>query len=140
MRWRVPLMAEFMFKVCPVCGIEYAAPQTFFAGRDDGRSGENKNWFCPNGHSLVFSDSEINRLRRERDRLQQQIAAKDDEIAAERRRRVSAEKKTKRVQKRAHAGVCPCCNRTFQDVVRHMQTKHPDVALLAPRDAPKVTA
>lgn len=25
------------------------------------------------------------------------------------------------------AGVCPCCNRTFSQLSRHMQSKHPDV-------------
>jgi hypothetical protein len=23
-------------------------------------------------------------------------------------------------------GVCPCCNRTFQNLARHMAGKHPD--------------
>lgn len=30
-----------------------------------------------------------------------------------------------RLRKRASAGVCPCCNRTFSQLARHMQTKHP---------------
>jgi dsDNA-binding SOS-regulon protein len=27
---------------------------------------------------------------------------------------------------RVHNGVCPCCNRTFQNLLRHMETKHPE--------------
>lgn len=27
---------------------------------------------------------------------------------------------------RAQGGACPCCNRTFADMARHMKTKHPD--------------
>jgi hypothetical protein len=42
--------------------------------------------------------------------------------------RLKAERKTKRIEKRIHAGVCPCCNRTFQNLARHMNTKHPDEA------------
>ena len=31
-----------------------------------------------------------------------------------------------RLKKRAIAGVCPCCNRTFQQLAAHMAHKHPD--------------
>ncbi len=33
-----------------------------------------------------------------------------------------------KVKKRAANGVCPCCNRTFSDLARHMKAKHPDFA------------
>jgi DNA repair exonuclease SbcCD ATPase subunit len=35
---------------------------------------------------------------------------------------------TTRIKNRASNGVCPCCNRTFQNLARHMHTKHPDFA------------
>ncbi len=79
----------------------------------------------------------MTKLRRERDRLKQQMAQKDDEIREVERQRLAAERKAKRIQRRAHAGLCPCCNRTFQDVVRHMKAKHPDIALLPPAVDPK---
>lgn len=31
-----------------------------------------------------------------------------------------------RLKNRAAHGVCPCCNRTFQQLARHMSAKHPD--------------
>lgn len=31
-----------------------------------------------------------------------------------------------RTKNRIAKGVCPCCSRTFLDLQRHMQTKHPD--------------
>lgn len=30
------------------------------------------------------------------------------------------------LRNRAAAGVCPCCNRTFEQLGRHMTTKHPE--------------
>jgi len=33
-------------------------------------------------------------------------------------------KELKTIKKRIHAGVCPHCNRHFQNVERHMKTKH----------------
>ena len=32
------------------------------------------------------------------------------------------------LQYRVGHGVCPCCNRTFGDLYRHMSTKHPGYA------------
>lgn len=104
------------------------------------RSG--RDWWCPNGHRRHFSlgPSEADTLRQERDRLKQQIAQKDDAIAAERRRgdslrddrdyerrRVAAAKgQVTRLKNRASGGVCPCCTRTFQNLQRHMAHQHPD--------------
>jgi hypothetical protein len=43
---------------------------------------------------------------------------------------INAQKKSeaelRRIQKRTAAGVCPCCNRTFQQLARHMKTRHPE--------------
>lgn len=33
---------------------------------------------------------------------------------------------TTRIKNRIAAGVCPCCNRTFKNLARHMGNKHPD--------------
>lgn len=90
---------------------------------------------CPNGHSRHFSESAADRLRKERDRLAQKVAEKDDEIrhqreiaeAAERRSSAARGQITK-LKNRVGRGVCPCCNRTFENLARHMGTKHPTFA------------
>lgn len=43
--------------------------------------------------------------------------------------RKKAERAPKQAQTRIGAGICPCCNRTFSQLARHMQSKHPDVPL-----------
>jgi hypothetical protein len=89
---------------------------------------------CPNGHPWVYAagESDFDKLRRERDRLTQRIAEKDDEIAHQKLLREEAEKSAAarkgvitRLKNRASAGVCPCCNRTVLQMARHMATKHP---------------
>lgn len=107
---------------CCNCGIEFGVPQHFL----DARRADAKDFHCPNGHVLSFAETEADKMRRERDRAKQQIAQRDDEITALRRQVEAEQRKAKRVQKRIHAGVCPCCNRTFQNVARHMATKHPE--------------
>jgi hypothetical protein len=99
------------------------------------RSRGKVEFFCPYGHGQVYAEgeTEADKLRRERDRLAQQIAQRDDEIrrtregwdAAE-RERAKLEKQMKQEHKRVSSGVCPCCTRSFQNLRRHIATKHPD--------------
>lgn len=107
---------------CWVCGIKFAMPRPYSQ-----RKRENGGGFsCPNGDRLAFGESELDKIRRERDRLQQRIAQKDDDISAAERRVTAAKGQITRLKNRANAGVCPCCNRTFSNMARHMKTQHPD--------------
>jgi hypothetical protein len=103
---------------CGECGINFAVPDRFYIERRDKNA--SLSWYCPNGHNRIFKESEADRLRRERDRLAQQLAQKDDAIA-------ERDRKLKRLAKRAAAGTCPCCQRTFSNMTRHMKTKHPEM-------------
>ncbi len=111
------------------CGISFAVPHTWERKRRD----DHSRFFCPNGHGQAFTgESDAEKLRRERDRLAQRIAEKDDEIRHQRDRAENEEKRViaykghlTRSKKRHAAGVCPCCNRTFSQLTEHMKTKHP---------------
>lgn len=122
---------------CITCFMQFKVPVGFTAARrKDGR-----RFYCPNGHSMSYplGESEADKLRRERDRLAQKIAEKDDEIktawntanaAAERakvaeRKTIAAKAQITKIKKRASEGICPCCNRQFVNLQAHMHTKHP---------------
>lgn len=115
---------------CPDCGVTYAIPQTL--QRNAYERGERKiTWFCPNGHSLGYSGP--SELTKERDRALAQAKRATDRANAERDLREHTEHKlraqkgaTTKARKRHAAGVCPCCQRSFENVRRHMATKHPD--------------
>ena len=96
------------------------------------RSGQD--FHCPFGHQQHFSpgktDIEILREqldeeRRQRQRAEQRVAEARDEAAHERRRANGYKGHATRITKRAKAGICVCCNRSFQNLRRHMATKHP---------------
>ena len=118
----------YEYKTCPMCGIHYAVDKVVMAYRAKAASSENRHWYCPNGHRLVLREYEADKLQRERDRLAQRIAEKDDEIAERDRRLVAAKGQMTKLQKRVSAGVCPCCTRSFQNLRRHIATKHPGYA------------
>ena len=109
---------------CGSCGVFHAIPRKMYETcRDEGGF-----WHCPNGHSRGWSEGSI---YRERDRLKQKVAEMDDEVSALRLAKEAAEKKLITARRRAVAGVCPCCTRTFTDVQRHMKSKHPNVVPMA---------
>lgn len=95
------------------------------------------SFWCPYGHEQHFREGETEeqKLRRERDRLAQSVAERDDEIRRQRGLREATERQLSatrgvvtRIKNRVGHGVCPCCTRTFNDLSRHMATKHPTYA------------
>lgn len=123
------MTAGFEKTDCCGCGMEFYVPKRWL---DDKRS-TGKSFSCPNGCSLSYGDTTEDKLRRERDRLKQQVAERDDRIRHEqelnetlKRSRAAAQGQVTKLKKRAKAGVCPCCNRTFQNLASHMNNKHPD--------------
>jgi hypothetical protein len=133
--------AELVTETCCVCHMLFAMPKDFHAEKRRYRQSPNRNGFyCPAGHVQVYlGESEETKLRRQRDEAQRHV---DAEIARRRRaeereehaRRVANGHKgyAAKLAKRAKAGACPCCNRTFQNLQRHMTTQHP--AFAAPSD------
>jgi hypothetical protein len=106
----------FVMEECCACGVKFGMLEAY-----QKKKRETKDTFhCPNGHPQHYTgETEADKLRRERDRLQQQIACVEDE-------KIAAQRKVKRLEKRAAAGTCPCCQRTFGNMGRHMKTKHPE--------------
>ena len=130
---RVSVAHDVIISRCVNCGIEYGVTVDF----DEDRRKDKRSFFCPNGHSMSYGENEEDRLRRERDRLKQDNARLEDmriqayrALEAEAAQRKKAQAEMKRVQRRAAAGVCPCCNRSFVALSRHMKTKHPDVPFM----------
>lgn len=116
---------------CGECSIPFGVPVDFH--RRVKRTGAD--FWCPNGHKIAYSETDYDRMkakaeREERWRREAETrteAARDQARAAE--RSASAYKgRVTRLKNRAAAGVCPCCQRTFQQLARHMSAKHPDFA------------
>lgn len=89
---------------------------------------------CPSGHAWGWSKetSEVEQIRRERDRLKQESARLEQEkrdawasANAQLDRAMKAEAANKRLKKRASAGTCPCCSRSFANMAEHMKKQHP---------------
>ena len=110
--------------VCGQCGIIFSVPEYWRSEKQ--RTGYS--WYCPNGHCRVYTESDTEKYRKllqeEKDRHAKTLSRLNEAEAAEQK----TTKELNRVKKRVHAGVCPCCNRTFQQLARHMKAKHPEQA------------
>lgn len=120
---------------CGECGIEFLAPYSWVVDRRD-RGEHGKKFVCPNGHLRIWSEATIDKIRRERDCLQQQMVRVEGERNEAERRAALAEAAKKRIERRVSGGTCPCCTRTFQNLAEHMKTQHPE---MAPRQMSKRT-
>lgn len=124
MGYALPVSVAMSDMECGECGIVFAVPEVWRAEKQ--RTG--MGWFCPNGHSRVYRESDVDKLRKqladEQRRHTNTLARLNEVQAAEQK----VTKELKRVKKRVEAGVCPCCNRTFQQLARHMKMKHPEIA------------
>ena len=113
-------------EVCGVCGVLFAAPQRLI----DKCRETGDNFFCPNGHSLVFTDYENKRLKAELKRAKDRLAverARADQTEASLRATKGVVTRQRRKLEKVVAGVCPVdgCKRHFRDLRRHIATKHP---------------
>jgi hypothetical protein len=114
---------------CRNCGCVSTCPEQVF----EEHHAEGGFHHCPNGHQWGWTKeiSEREQLRRERDQLKQKIAERNDEVGRQIEMRKKIEGKLGRITKRINHGVCPCCNRTFDNLARHMKSKHPNIVPLA---------
>ena len=116
---------EMVIEECCKCGVPFGITKDM-----QGRLFESHDWFyCPNGHPQHYdgpSDSE--KLRKALAEEKRKTSNAQFELMAAEKRIAAEQRKVKRLEKRAKGGACPCCNRQFISVARHMKTQHPDFA------------
>lgn len=121
-------VVEMFISDCAECGSLFGITTELEARlRYSGRS-----FWCPNGHRMSFTGEEAELRKRvqdaEREANRQGSRAKWATERAEtaERSRDAYKGHLTRAKKRIGNGVCPCCNRHFANVERHMKGQHPD--------------
>lgn len=125
----IEITVKIVADTCAECGVVFGLE----AGYQRQRRDDHQSFYCPNGHSLSYAGkSEAERLKEDLKRRDSALAWERDRRQGEQRRADHAERRlsaTKgvvtKMRKRVGAGVCPCCNRHFTALERHMATKHP---------------
>lgn len=126
---------ELFTEDCCACGVLFAMP-TDLKNR---RLADKKNFWCPNGHAMSYEGEtdaqkakkareELARVQKQLEYAQSSAAYTQKQLEETRKERTVLKGQLTRTKKRISNGVCPCCNRTFADLYRHMENKHPDYA------------
>lgn len=119
-------------ETCCECGIAFAVPTSLWQQW----KGDSSKWFyCPNGHQQHYTEGDVQRERRLREQAEARAKreqkrrewAQQEARQADYRARAAKGQLTK-ARKRIAAGICPCCNRQFENVMLHMRHKHPEFA------------
>lgn len=111
---------------CYSCGTTFGMESGFYADR----LRDHKNFYCPNGHSQHFiGETEAERLQKQLDRERNRVDFYKRESESQKRSRAAMKGQLTKTKNRIAKGVCPCCNRQFSDLHRHMESKHPDYAV-----------
>lgn len=124
---------EMKTVICYKCSIPFAMPERL----NEWLRRSQDSFFCPNGHIQAYVKSTEQILKEKIERQKQEFESKKSSLertierTIEQRdnvikdRTVLKGKLTKQTN-RIKNGVCPCCNRTFQNLMDHMKKQHPE--------------
>lgn len=114
---------------CCNCGIPFGVPSMW----KESRLEDKVSFFCPNGHRQSYTKSTAQKLRERLEAKESELAKQKHRAEVEkvrtyeaRRQRDRTRKSHRKMRDRVNNGVCPCCNRTFQNLLKHMRTQHPE--------------
>jgi hypothetical protein len=103
------------------CGLSHAIPSDLY---EQAKRRKDVVVYCPLGHTWIFRDTDEERIKR----LDRRLEATRDLLRAEERSHSATRghlTRAKKRERRVAAGVCPCCNRSFANLARHMAGQHP---------------
>ena len=107
---------------CSQCGIWFALDQEKYR-----RCKENgEDFYCSNGHVLIFTTNEVSKLKKRLEWAEKNRDNANNRAGRAERSNTALKGVITRTKKRIGAGTCPCCKRTFQQLSRHMNNKHPN--------------
>lgn len=119
-------------ETCYTCKMEFGMSDSFYDTML--RLKEGGKFYCPAGHTqhYITGETELDKMRRRAEKAEQDRAYWQDRIrevgeekAAIERKNIAIRGVVTRMKNRAANGVCLCCNRTFTNLQKHMETKHP---------------
>lgn len=131
----VTITTEIRALNCARCGLTFGISKSFERFRRE----DKREFYCPNGHEQFFPGKTKAEIAQEERDAARELAARESnrrrlaEQEAAHERRVAAAHKgwNTHIRNRIANGVCPCCNRSFTNVLRHMTTQHPDFQIPA---------
>lgn len=110
------------------CGMPHAIPEELRRFQNsEHEDGRDHFVYCPLGHTHAPAGKpRWQREREAREAAERTAAARLAALDQERASHAATKGALTKARRRAAAALCPCCNRSFVQLRRHMAAKHPD--------------
>jgi hypothetical protein len=116
---RVTLVVE----TCCNCGTVFALS----AALQEVRLEDHRTFYCPAGHGQSYTGkTEAERERERAEQAERELADARTRLMQEREELRVTKRRLTTERRRTAAAVCPCCQRSFVQLRRHLSAKHPD--------------
>jgi len=127
------IVTEMVTIYCYKCGIAFCVTKDFDTKKLEHR---DQNFYCPEGHEQHYiGKSDLDKMKEKLRRSELETEQAEKALKSQKKYTKEVEKQraafkgvVTRTKNRISKGVCPCCNRLFKNMQRHMETKHPDYA------------
>lgn len=112
---------------CGACDVAFGLTDRMYEARRE----DHATFYCPNGHPRAYTgpsptERALQDAKRDAASLERQLANRDEDVRVARASLTATKGQLTKARKRAAAGVCPCCKRTFANVARHVAGQHPE--------------
>jgi len=108
-------------ETCCNCGMVFAMPTDYMRRRRN----DHEGFYCPAGHGQRYTGAtEAQRLKKDLECKEAQLADARDRANRLMSERDAAAKAHRKMRTRIANGVCPCCNRSFENLRNHMKSQH----------------
>lgn len=111
-------------EICCNCGVCFGIPSDL---KEVLLADNKKSFYCPNGHGQHYSVTTESKLRTQLENERALHRQKEFDLLNDCLREKTEKKNLQRKFNRLTKGVCPCCNRSFLNLQRHIKTKHPEI-------------
>ncbi|KKL60252.1 hypothetical protein LCGC14_2207210 [marine sediment metagenome] len=105
---------------CANCGVVFAIPDRL----DDKFREYGSTFYCPNGHTLTYGKSESMKLRHKLDQREAELERTHTRLDGALKEISNKKGQITKLRNRVQAGVCTECHRHFENLQRHMESKH----------------
>ena len=111
---------DYVLAECFACGI----PILMTKGQMRAFDNDGATITCVLGHQTIRRESEVQWLQKQLSQAQDRVSTLETEVVNQRGLLQAEAKKRKSLETRVRNGVCPHCQRSFQNVRRHIQSQH----------------
>ena len=105
---------------CYACGVVFAIPSSL----NDKCRRNGATFYCPNGHGQVYAETREMKLRHQLDQREGELEMVYGRLNGALKEITVKKREATRLKNRVKAGVCTECHRHFENLQRHMESKH----------------